>query len=765
MIRKIILLMLMLVVLFMGCSEDDGISSGSNPRFTETAWLYDDTVVRTVKITINPSYFTNVVWTQYTNVTGDKEYALAASISIDGAVVSNVGIRTRGNTSKDNHKRQFKISFDCVKAFTNAATDAFVEFPLNGDRRFRGSKKLNFRASQNDPTIIREKVASYIFQQAGSLASRVGFAKVYINEAYWGLYLTVEQIDKTFLDSRLSENDGNLYKAFYNPSAPFFQVGNEDSFDLKTNEVLNDKSGLTAFFSGLNSAADGSAVSSLVDIDNVINYLAAAVLVGHWDSNLGIGNNDYLYDHSDGKFRIVAWDLDNTFGSEWIVSVLDSSIYKMNNNANYTLLFDKIMADSSMKSKFENKLKSLLSSVYNTTDLYAKIDGWKSVIQDAVFLDDRKNVDWNVDVATGNMIWEQGFSQKPDSWGSSGFNHDNMGLKNWIAARYTNVQVELGLIPAPPVADNDGNASFATAEDLLLNTFISSSVENSVDKDYYKINIISSGWYSFSVTGIIADLELRMYNSSENFLADSLHSGSTPEVITVNLTNNGDYYLFVEGWSGATSSYSLLAVATNRPEIILDGSTNGDSYGAAILVNATNTNVKRVWAKRVGDDWYFAIEGTVATGSLLPDNGGIDIMVAIDDLDRVYGVTNLNNWWGLPALSFNGGESAEFYINLQAKDPKVSLDSSIAVKPNNFYSVDQANQGQGGYGLSLSHDTVYELRIPGLGSSMTNIKIAAFVWSAAGAWNETPPNMDGPIVESIPSRAGVNVLPAFVVVP
>jgi spore coat protein CotH len=42
-------------------------------------------------------------------------------------------------------------------------------------------------------------------REAGAVVPRVGFAKVYVNDEYWGLYLLVEQIDKTFLDAHLTE--------------------------------------------------------------------------------------------------------------------------------------------------------------------------------------------------------------------------------------------------------------------------------------------------------------------------------------------------------------------------------------------------------------------------------------------------------------------------------------------------------------------------------------------------------------------------------
>jgi hypothetical protein len=80
--------------------------------------------------------------------------------------MTNIGIRTRGNTSDGNWKRQFKLSFDCTDPFTNAAPDAHLSFPEYDSRRFRGTKKLNCapaRTSDHHP----EKIAAYVMNRPG----------------------------------------------------------------------------------------------------------------------------------------------------------------------------------------------------------------------------------------------------------------------------------------------------------------------------------------------------------------------------------------------------------------------------------------------------------------------------------------------------------------------------------------------------------------------------------------------------------------------
>lgn len=54
----------------------------------------------------------------------------------------------------------------------------------------------------------------------------------------------------------------------------------------------------------------------LIDVDQVLTYLAGVNLTGHWDSLVGNANNDYLvYDSKTKLWSVFAWDLDNTFGA------------------------------------------------------------------------------------------------------------------------------------------------------------------------------------------------------------------------------------------------------------------------------------------------------------------------------------------------------------------------------------------------------------------------------------------------------------------
>ena len=78
---------------------------------------------------------------------------------------------------------------------------------------FFGLKKLNLNNCKLDVSQIREK----LFMDFASKyvpTPRSVYTYLYVNDEYYGLYLAMEHIDNTFVESRFGQDeDGNLYKA------------------------------------------------------------------------------------------------------------------------------------------------------------------------------------------------------------------------------------------------------------------------------------------------------------------------------------------------------------------------------------------------------------------------------------------------------------------------------------------------------------------------------------------------------------------------
>ncbi|MCB0853287.1 MAG: CotH kinase family protein, partial [Bacteroidetes bacterium] len=104
---------------------------------------------------------------------------------MDTTLEFEVGIRLRGNTSREKPKKSLKIKF---KEFDGS--------------KYYGYKKFNLKAEVNDPSMVREMLSLQTFRNANVAAARSHHAEVYMNGGYLGLYLNVEQLDDEFVDSR-----------------------------------------------------------------------------------------------------------------------------------------------------------------------------------------------------------------------------------------------------------------------------------------------------------------------------------------------------------------------------------------------------------------------------------------------------------------------------------------------------------------------------------------------------------------------------------
>jgi spore coat protein CotH len=234
----------------------------------------------------------------------------------------NVGIRYKGNSSYFapgvGVKKSFKVHFN-----------EYVP-----DQRFHGLKKLNFNNCFKDPSLMREMIGYDIFEAAGCPASRTSHIKLYVtvpgtyNQKFFGVYISVEQVNKQYLADRFPESDGNLYKAGQHGATLRF-LGWDKSFyttpadappyEKKTNEIEDDWSDFIHFLDVLNNTPGASfktAIENVFNVDGFLNYLAANTVLSNMDSIAGRQANFYLYHNmATGKFEFIPWDLNEVFGS------------------------------------------------------------------------------------------------------------------------------------------------------------------------------------------------------------------------------------------------------------------------------------------------------------------------------------------------------------------------------------------------------------------------------------------------------------------
>ena len=132
-----------------------------------------------------------------------QEVYYECDVVINGTTFKQVGIRPKGNTSlssiasdPNNNRYSFKLEFD-----------QFVD----GQTCF-GLDKLVLNNSYADTTNMKETIVYDMFQYLDADASLYNYAKISVNNEYWGVYLALEAVEDSFMLRNYGMEKGYLYK-------------------------------------------------------------------------------------------------------------------------------------------------------------------------------------------------------------------------------------------------------------------------------------------------------------------------------------------------------------------------------------------------------------------------------------------------------------------------------------------------------------------------------------------------------------------------
>lgn len=173
------------------------VSGSSAATMEYESTLFDTSEIMTVNIIMDEDEWQELL----DNAISEKYYA--CDVEINGETISNVGIRTKGNTSlssiandPDTDRYSFKIKFD-----------KYVD-----GQTCMGLDKLVLNNNFADATNRKEALVYDMFQYLGADASLYNYAKISVNGEYWGTYLALEAVEDSFKLRNYGVSDGKLYK-------------------------------------------------------------------------------------------------------------------------------------------------------------------------------------------------------------------------------------------------------------------------------------------------------------------------------------------------------------------------------------------------------------------------------------------------------------------------------------------------------------------------------------------------------------------------
>ena len=161
---------------------------------------------------------------------------------------------------------------------------------------------------------MREYISYRIMGEMGIPVPATSNTHITINGEEWGLYLAVEPIDEVFLERTFGDSTGDLYKPDGTGADLVYRGDDMSEYPglvLKTNEETSDGSAILDLMKALES---GEGLEDVLDVDEVLRYLAANVALANYDSYLGNTTHNYYLYEQDGRFTIVPWDYNYSFG-------------------------------------------------------------------------------------------------------------------------------------------------------------------------------------------------------------------------------------------------------------------------------------------------------------------------------------------------------------------------------------------------------------------------------------------------------------------
>jgi hypothetical protein len=284
------------------------------------------------------------------------------SITIDGTRIDNVGVKKKG----------FFGSLHPTRPSLKVKIDEY-----DGGLEYLGLERLTLNNANQDPSHLRTCLAYQLFTAAGLVAPRCNFARVTVNGELLGIYVNVESIDKRMIKKRYADGRGALYEGSLSDFRPEWV----QTFEPKADS--GDGSDLLPVVDTLATASDANLVAALtadLDVDQFRTYWAMEMLLNHWDGYSNNRNNFFLYnDPTAGQIQVIPWGPDATFEAGRTMGGLGVTDGPIAVGA-HGMLANRLFAIPAERTRFLDRQRALLSSVWNESALLAEVARMEALI-------------------------------------------------------------------------------------------------------------------------------------------------------------------------------------------------------------------------------------------------------------------------------------------------------------------------------------------------------------------------------------------------
>ena len=422
--------------------------------------LYDINTIQTIEIQFAESNWDALLDAEKS---GDNNYTEATSVTINGTVYNQVGVKYKGNSSYN--ANQIKNPFH-------------IELDTYVDQDHQGYTDIKLANVMFDPSFVRETVAYNIVNQYMD-APEANYANVYVNGTLIGLYTNTESISKKFVNKHFDSNDN----AFFSCSPPdgagpqtttlpnlqylgTSYTSYDDAYEIKSDDednpsvALEDWDELIELTNILNS--DITNIETVLDVDMAIWMLAFDNVMVNLDSYIGqFKQNYYLYKDDNGQFKSVVWDLNMSFGTFGMTGessggpggggTLNSTTEKaeldhlLHDTSTDFPLISKLLAVPKYKRMYLAHFKTILTENISNSNYLTLANDYQAIISAAVTADTNK---FYTDAQfTGNINTDYTVD-----------NNTACGLTNLMSARSSYLLSQSDFTTTQPTINNLGSS-------------------------------------------------------------------------------------------------------------------------------------------------------------------------------------------------------------------------------------------------------------------------------------------------------------------
>ncbi|MFC5648132.1 CotH kinase family protein [Paenibacillus solisilvae] len=250
--------------------------------------------------------------------------------------------------------------------------------------RYGSNQTLHWNAEFDDPSMIRNALSFQFFNMINVPSPKTRHIWLEWNGQPHGVYLELEAVDRTFFSKRGISSKSLIYAV--NDRADFRLIDSDTGMDKSSlfdgYRVMrgddDTKTRMIQFVRRINRSTGKNHLSYLanrLDVGLYLKWLAGAVLTGNYD---GFDQNYALYEHtSSGKYRIIPWDYEGTWGRNCYGRLCGSDLVDVKG---YNMLTQKVLAYKTYRQAYRKILTNLLSTQFRwkviepvISELYKKI--------------------------------------------------------------------------------------------------------------------------------------------------------------------------------------------------------------------------------------------------------------------------------------------------------------------------------------------------------------------------------------------------------